>query len=492
MVARAVADDVDAADPGRAPGRGDRPGGTAGGLDGRADRRRTLPDLPRDDALDHRGTAVSAARPVAATITWATRSRTTASVSGVHRIIGHQHVHLLEREHEPRGDLLELGGVGQHHHRARHPLERAVDEDLGDGVVHESLLHADRTDPHEQQVGAQLVRRELGEVAEHRVHPRPHHTAEDDQLDPLAVQERVRHVQRIRDDGEAAVRDLAREQQGRAPAADGDRRLVGDEGGCRPGDRPLRLEARIDPGRRREPVREGGAPVGADEAALASEPLEVPPDRGRCHAEVGRKLGHACPPVGAEMLHQARTALRLPHACMVRALLLTLSSRGAWFCAPCETISAHNLQRCRPTPYDASRWPTCSAPFAASTPAARRPGRSPCSRSTTGRTCARSCDPRILRPSASRRWWTSSARWCVRSGRRGPASSSTRRSVSRRRSRTGPCPDARASSWPSRPPATRVRRPPVSAASCPAGASTGSSGWAPPRRSSSSTTTRTR
>ena len=52
---------------------------------------------------------------------------------------------------------------------------------------------------------------ELGEVAEHRVHARAHDAAQDDQLDALAVEQHVRDVEGVGDDGESAVGDLPRE-----------------------------------------------------------------------------------------------------------------------------------------------------------------------------------------------------------------------------------------------------------------------------------------
>ena len=94
-----------------------------------------------------------------------------ASVAGDAAVVGHQHVDLVEPEDVAGRDLLELGRVGEDDDRAGHPPQRPVGEDLGHRVVHQALLDADGADAHEQRVRAQLAGGELGEVAEHRVHP---------------------------------------------------------------------------------------------------------------------------------------------------------------------------------------------------------------------------------------------------------------------------------------------------------------------------------
>ena len=113
------------------------------------------------------------------------------------------------------------------------------------------------------------------------------------------------------------------------------------------------------------------------------------------------ELGDARAAVGAQVLDQARAALRLPHARILRG------SRA--HCQLCvrdlRTVGVSVRRSCaRATldAYDAARWPTCSASFAAWTRAARRAARSPCWPSTTARTCARSCGRRIPGPSPTR------------------------------------------------------------------------------------------
>ena len=248
MEARAVADDVDPPDPGRAPARGDLAGGPRDRVDRRPDRGRTLADLGRDRAPDHRAPFPTCA---------VDRGHDHLDAPPAHRgqrlgpgsVVRDQRPDLVEPEHEAWCRLVELRGVGEDDDRARHPAQRPVDEDLRHRVVHQALVDADRADAHEQRVGPQLGRGELGEVAEHRVHPRPDDAAEDDQLDPLPVEQRVRDVEGVGDHRQPPVRDLAGEGQRRRAAADGDRRVVRDERRRRAGDRPLRRLVRIRPGR---------------------------------------------------------------------------------------------------------------------------------------------------------------------------------------------------------------------------------------------------
>ena len=155
-------------------------------------------------------------------------------------------------------------------------------------------------------------------MAQHRVHPRPHDAAEDDELDPVAVEQDVGDVEGVGDDRQPAVGDLAGEGEGGRAAADRDRRVVGDalRGGA--GDGSLRVEVGVAAGRGGRARAERGAAVGADEPAVAGQALEVPPDRGWGDAEVVGQLGDARPAVGTQVLDQARATLRLPHARILR------------------------------------------------------------------------------------------------------------------------------------------------------------------------------
>ena len=189
-----------------------------------------------------RGTMPSSITPPPAWGAITTRTpaaRTASSVSRGSVVVGHQHVDLLEPEHVAGLDPLELGGIGDHDHRAGHPPQRAVGEDLGHGVVHQALLHPDGPDAHDQSVGPQLAGRQLGQVAEHRVHAGPDHAAQDDQLDPVAVEQQVGDVEGVGDDGQAPVPDLACEGQGRRAAADDDGGPVLHQGGRGAGDGAL-------------------------------------------------------------------------------------------------------------------------------------------------------------------------------------------------------------------------------------------------------------
>ena len=68
----------------------------------------------------------------------------------------------------------------------------------------------------------------------------------------------------------------------------------------------------------------------------------------------------------------------------------------------------------RPVIPRCTRWPSCPARVAGSTPARRRAGRSPSWPSTIARTCAASCIPRHPRPRPTTRWSPSSGPSCGR------------------------------------------------------------------------------
>ena len=165
------------------------------------------------------------------------------------------------------------------------------------------------------------VRRQLREVAQHRVHPRPDDAAEDDELDAVAIQQDVRDVEGVGDHRQAPVPATSRANARAvvplpiaivepsatwAAAARAIVRFASRSGVAAAGDGPAR--------------RQGRAAVRAHEAALAGEALEVATDRGRRHAEVDGEVGHARATVGAQVVDQASAALRLPHARILRVL----------------------------------------------------------------------------------------------------------------------------------------------------------------------------
>ena len=130
------------------------------------------------------------------------------------------------------------------------------------------------------------------------------------------------------------------------------------------------------------------AAVGADDAALACQALEVAADRRGGHAQVVGELGHARAAVGAQVVDQASATLRLPHARILRIVCAHCQR----FCAICaqHAISCAKVAHTRSRRLRCRRWPTCLAWSAAWTRAARRAAPSPCWPSTTARTCARS------------------------------------------------------------------------------------------------------
>ena len=82
-----------------------------------------------------------------------------------------------------------------------------------------------------------------------------------------------------------------------------------------------RFASRLGSPRSRRPTAPGDSaapPYVRTSAALAGEALEVPPDRGRRHAEVHRELGDARAAVGAQVVDQASATFRLPHARILR------------------------------------------------------------------------------------------------------------------------------------------------------------------------------
>ena len=141
-------------------------------------------------------------------------------------------------------------------------------------------------------------------------------------------------------------------------------------------------------GRQRRPA------VGPDQPPLAGETLEVPADRGRRHAEPVSQLGDAHRPSvrRCSTRRTRRSTSRMRVRMRARCSLCQVDLRDL------RTSCRHRAQflhfvDARRLPF--GRWPTSSALDAASTPAAPLAARSRCSRSTTGRTCARSCGPRI-------------------------------------------------------------------------------------------------
>ena len=112
--------------------------------------------------------------------------------------------------------------------------------------------------------------------------------------------------------------DLAGEREGGGAAADHDGRPVLHERRRRARDRSLGLVVGIGPAALGHALGQRGAAVGADEAPLAGEPVEVAADRGGGHAQRGGQLGDAGPAVDPQLVDQARTALRLPHARRLR------------------------------------------------------------------------------------------------------------------------------------------------------------------------------
>ena len=130
----------------------------------------------------------------------------------------------------------------------------------------------------------------------------------------------------------------------------------------RAGDRPLRLEVRVAARRRREPRRQRGAAVGADEPALAGEALEIATDRGRRHAQVVGELRDAGPSVGAQVLDEAGSALGLPHAWILREWRADCQS----WCAMCAHIRRSVRTSC-------ARGRSAAYDLAMAVPAGRRP-----------------------------------------------------------------------------------------------------------------------
>ena len=133
VVTGAVADDVDAPDAEAAPAFRDLAGGLPGRGNRGADGGGPFADLARDDPLDH-GTSPRATRGRRVIRGGDDHPYLQRSdrLQGPHRhrIVGHQHVHLLEPEHEAGRHLLELGGIGEDDDRAGHPPQGAVREDL--------------------------------------------------------------------------------------------------------------------------------------------------------------------------------------------------------------------------------------------------------------------------------------------------------------------------------------------------------------------------
>jgi hypothetical protein len=152
------------------------------------------------------------------------------------------------------------------------------------------MLCAHGADPHEQGVGAQLPERELGEVAERRVHAGSHDATQHDELDAGPVEQGGCDVEGVGDDGEAPVGEAPRQLQRGRSARDRDRLAVLDEVRSGGGDRPLRGQPGVGRGRPARRGRRGcGAAIRPDEGAVVREPPQVAADRGRGDAEVARQ-----------------------------------------------------------------------------------------------------------------------------------------------------------------------------------------------------------
>jgi len=165
------------------------------------------------------------------------------------------------------------------------------------------VVERDRADAHEQRVRPELGRRQLREVAEHAVHPRPDLTAEEDEIDPGSIDEDVRDIERIRDHRHPAVDEAARQLECGAPTADRDRGAVRNEVRRHRPDRGLRRDCpdiahRAAVGERRAAVR-------PEQAALVREPLEVAADRGRRDSEAACEIRNGGAPTRLEIGQKA-------------------------------------------------------------------------------------------------------------------------------------------------------------------------------------------
>ena len=202
----------------------------SGLVDRRADGVRALADLARDDALDHRRDHdLDAAAP----------ERRDASLDRASPLVGDEHVTSSMPKTKAGATCSNFEASARTTHR-RDARRRARSVRIS-GT--ESFIRASSgliAPMPMNSVSARSSReRQLGDVAEHRVHPRPDDAAEDDELDPGAVEQDGGDVERVGDDRQAAVDERAGEvERGRA-ARDEDRLVVGHARGGGAGDGAL-------------------------------------------------------------------------------------------------------------------------------------------------------------------------------------------------------------------------------------------------------------
>ncbi len=215
-------------------------------------------------------------------------------------------------------------------------------------------------------------------------------------------------VEGVGDHGQPAMGDLAGEGEGGRAAPDGDGALVGHAGGGGPGDRALRVEVRVAPIGRAGPRGQRRAAVGADDAALACQALEVAADRRGGHAQVVGELGHARAAVGAQVVDQASATLRLPHARILRMSARIVNASCA-ICAHARLVRARKLRTRGPGAYDAADGlPAWRGP---------RPGRVQLAERHLHRAGPRpSPEPAQGAPAGGRRSWCPRPRWSSSSG----------------------------------------------------------------------------
>ena len=226
----------------------------------------------------------------------------------------------------------ELLGVGEQHDAVGRLDHRALDRHLHDrGVPHGQLL-VDAARAQEEDVGADLAQRVLGEHADERAIVAPHDAAGEHELDPVVGQQLLEHGEARRDHAKApAVQVVRGLQRGRADV-DHHRLAVGDQRrggradpvlGGEALDRRL-LERRLRAGEQR-------AAVHALQLAGAGELAEVAADGHLRHAELLREVAdvaragadgaqHRLAPLGGERVprltyHGGQRASRRSSAC---------------------------------------------------------------------------------------------------------------------------------------------------------------------------------
>ena len=292
VIRGAVADHVDPAHPvAPQPGGDVARGGTGLGERG-ADGVGSLDDLARDDGRRHgvittstprsRSAAASSARTplsVTSVVTWS-MSKTKAGAT-VRNLLESART-MQSRDARRRARSVRISGIESF-------IEREI--------------RPDRPDAHVQRVRPELAERELGDVPKGGMHAGADDAAEHDQLDPGAIHEDRRHVERVGDDREATVHEPAREVERRRAAGDEDRLAVGDAG--RGGVRDGLLGGQtwvgwIGEGR----AAKLGATVGPDDPTVVGEAGEVAPDRGWRHAEVARQRLHRDAAIGTDAVEQ--------------------------------------------------------------------------------------------------------------------------------------------------------------------------------------------